>query len=230
MTLSRGIVVFAIAGATLAPPALAAGGTRQPPPQPTPGAEQPALTPEQQADLHYNDGLKLRDRGWDFDRKAKEATSDKKRSKYEAKATKQFEKSIGSFTEAVRLNPQLFKAYSDLGYALRRTGRLEDSLAAYDRALALNGAYSEAIEYRAEAYLGLDRLEEAKQAYIDLFAGDPPRADELMKAMQAWIARRQKDPGKVGAATVSEFADWVGKRLEIAAQTDSLSQLEKRDW
>jgi hypothetical protein len=48
--------------------------------------------------------------------------------------------------------------------------------------------------------------------------------------MQAWIARRQAEPGTVDAATVHEFAAWVDQRLEIAAQTDSLSQLETRDW
>lgn len=228
---SRGIVVFAILSASLTLPALAAGGSRQPPPPPlAQGAEQPALTPEQQADLYYNEGLKWRDKGWKFDRKAAEADNDKKRDKYHEKSIKQFEKAIGSFTEALSLNPGFYQAHSGLGYALRRCGRLEESLAAYDRALALNGAYSEAIEYRAEAYLGLDRLEEAKQAYIDLFAADPPRAGELLQAMQAWIARRQAEPGKVDAATVHEFAAWVDQRLEIAAQTDSLSQLETRDW
>jgi tetratricopeptide (TPR) repeat protein len=113
---------------------------------------------------------------------------------------------------------------------LRRIGRLEDSLAAYDRALALNGIYTEAIEYRAETYLGLDRLEEAKGAYIDLFSGDPARADLLMKAMQEWIVERRETPGTVDAETVNEFASWVDKRLEIAGQTDSLSQLEEKDW
>ena len=230
MTMSRGIVLTAILSASLSLPAMAAGGSRQQPPTPMEQVEAPGRTPEEQADLYYNQGLKSRDKAWKLEEKAAAATNTKKRDRYQRKASKQFEKAIGSFTDAVRLNPGLYQAHSSLGYALRRTGRLEDALAAYDRALALNGAYSEAIEYRAEAYLGLDRLEEAKQAYIDLFAGDPPRADLLMKSMQEWVARRQEDPGTVDAGTVNEFATWVDKRLEIAAQTDGLSRREGRDW
>lgn len=211
-------------------PVMAAGGSRQQPPTPLAQGEQPGRTPEEQADLFYNQGLKSRDKAWKFDRKAAAAGTAKKRARYERKSMKQFEKAIEAFTDAVRLNPDLYQAHGSLGYALRRIGRLQDALAAYDRALALNGTYTEAIEYRAEAYLGLDRVEEAKTAYIDLFAVDPPRADQLMTAMRAWIDRRRKEPGTVGIDTVNEFSAWVDQRLEIAGQTESLSQLESRDW
>lgn len=229
--ISREMVVAAILSALLSTSAMAAGGSRQPQ-QPDPmmqGTETPR-TPEEQAELFYSQGLKARDKAWKLDKKATGATKAKKREKYQRKALKQFENAIDSFTEAVRLNPDFYQAFSSLGYALRRSGRFEEALAAYDRALEQNGAYTEAIEYRAEAYLGLDRVEEAKAAYIDLFASDGPRADLLMKSMQAWIVRRQEDPGELSAEAVGRFATWVRKRLEIAGQTDSLSQLQRRDW
>jgi len=231
--MSREIMLAAFLSAWFclsATPVMAAGGARQQPPTPLAQGEQPGRTPEEQADLFYNQGLKSRDKAWKLDKKAAAATQAKKRDKYHRKAIKQFEKAIEAFTDAVRLNPGLYQAHGSLGYALRRIGRLEDSLAAYDRALVLNGIYTEAIEYRAETYLGLDRLEEAKGAYIDLFSGDPARADLLMKAMQEWIVERRETPGTVDAETVNEFASWVDKRLEIAGQTDSLSQLEEKDW
>ena len=54
-----------------------------------------------------------------------------------------------------------------------------------DRALELAPDYGEAIEYRAEAYLGLDRIDDAKKAYMQLFNLDRALADELMEAMRA---------------------------------------------
>jgi tetratricopeptide (TPR) repeat protein len=39
----------------------------------------------------------------------------------------------------------------------------------YSKALELNPAYPEAIEYRGEAYLGLNKINEAKEAYMALF-------------------------------------------------------------
>ncbi len=231
MTMVKKVVAAALLSALLSAPAMASGGSRQPPP-PDPMMQGTATprSPEEQAELFYHQGLKARDKAWKLDKKATAATKAKKREKYERKAIKQFDNAIDSFTEAVRLNPGFYQAHSSLGYALRRTGRLVESLGAYDRALEQNGDYTEAIEYRAEAYLGLDRLEEAKAAYIDLFASDGPRADLLIEAMQAWLVRRQEDPGEVGAEAVGRFATWVGKRLEIARQTDSLSRLERRDW
>jgi tetratricopeptide (TPR) repeat protein len=227
----REIVVAAVLSALLSTSAMAAGGSRQQqPPDPVMQGTETPRSPEEQAELFYHQGLKARDKAWKLDKKAAGATKAKKREKYQRKALKQFDKAIDSFSEAIRLNPDFYQAYSSLGYALRRSGRFEEALAAYDRALEQNGAYTEAIEYRAEAYLGLDRIEEAKAAYIDLFASDGPRADLLMNAMQAWVVRRQEDPGEVGAEAVGRFATWVRKRLEIAGQTDSLSQLERRDW
>ena len=74
---------------------------------------------------------------------------------------------------AIANNPQLHEAYSSLGYALRKTGRFDESIEAYNRALQLNPSYSEAIEYRAEAYLALGRLDEVKAAYMELFRNGP---------------------------------------------------------
>jgi tetratricopeptide (TPR) repeat protein len=202
-------------------PALAAGGSRQPPPTPSEPGSVSTLSPEEQANLHYNDGLKARDKAWELEKKAEDADEPKQRDKYNRKAQKQFEKAIDSFTDAVRLQPDFYQAHSDLGYALRRTGRYQEALAAYDRALAVNGAYTEAIEYRAEAYLKLDRLEEAKGAYIVLAGSDRPRADILIAAMNKWVGLRRDDPGPVGAEEVERFAAWVRLQEETAGKRTS---------
>ena len=53
------------------------------------------------------------------------------------------------------------EAFSSLGYARRKLGMYEGALSAYDTALSLVPNYAEAVEYRAEAYLALNRIPEA---------------------------------------------------------------------
>jgi tetratricopeptide (TPR) repeat protein len=209
----------------------ASGGSRQPPSNTTiPDMPNRTQTPEEQAILQYNDGLKMRDKAWRYEEKAKQASSDKKRAKYEKKARKQYNRAIDAFTTAATLNPRFHQAFGSLGYSLRKVGRLTDALAAYDNALVIEPVYSEAIEYRGEAYLGLDRIDEAKEAYMRLFALDQPQADMLMAAMQHWIESRRQDPAGMTSDEVESFSKWIRNRLEIAGQTDSLSQLRERDW
>ena len=72
---------------------------------------------------------------------------------------------------------------------------------AYDKALSLRPSYPEAIEYRGEAYLALNRVDDAKQAYLDLFAGNRKLADQLLVAMKSWVAeKRSASGGDVGRA------------------------------
>ena len=187
-------------------------------------------TPEEIAESRYNSGLKRRDKAWKYEAKAAQISSGKKRDKLMGKAQKQYGKAIKNFRGAIEKNPVHYQAHSSLGYALRRTGQYEDALEAYDRALGLAPSYAEAIEYRAEAYLGLDRLEDAKGAYIRLFALERTRADELMRAMETWIEQKQGDPSGLAPETLQEFSTWVQERREIARQTAGLSDGESSRW
>ena len=95
--------------------------------------------------------------------------------------------------------------------------------AAYEQALALNPTYSEAIEYRAEAYLALNRLDDAKASYLTLLANARPHAAVLLQSMQQWLAERRKQPAGVAAADLDAFARWVDERAAVASQTASLA-------
>ena len=174
-------------------------------------------------------GIRLREKAWELAEKAAAASGDE-REKLETKIEKTYRKAIREYENAVELDPRHYRAYSDLGYALRKVGDWEAALAAYDRALGMVPNYAEAIEYRAEAYLGLGRLEDAKAAYLQLFAGDRDRADTLMEAMKAWVERHREDPAGHDPAAVEAFADWVSQRAHLADQTASLSELEARRW
>jgi tetratricopeptide (TPR) repeat protein len=206
--------------------ALADGGAPSPS---TSSIPMPELTPEQRADQHYNRGIKLREKAWELEEKAAAASAGE-RAKLEGKIEKTYRKAAREYESAVELDRNHYRAHSDLGYALRKLGDYDAALAAYGQALEMVPNYAEAIEYRAEAYLGLGRLEDAKEAYLQLFAGDRERADMLMEAMQQWVEHHRQDPGGHDPATVESFAEWVSQRAGLADQTASLSELRERRW
>jgi len=217
------LVVIAM---TVAAPVLAAGGGSVGGSAPT----QPRVkrTPEQSAVRHYDSGLKRRD-------KAEKYLSDaaglegKARTKREKKAAKQFEKAAKAFEKAIGYRADFYQAHSSLGYAYRKLGRYEESLAAYDRSLSLNPNYAQAIEYRAEAYLGLNRVEAAQDAYMELFRQQRDLADQLMVAMNQWVGARRDDPGELAADRIEAFATWVAQRAELAGQSQPVGAVSS-DW
>jgi len=80
----------------------------------------------------------------------------------EAWDAKNWDGVVTSMRKVVARRPWHDKAWTRLGYALRKLKRYNESLEAYSRALALNPTQREAIEYLGEAYLELDRLSDAK--------------------------------------------------------------------
>jgi tetratricopeptide (TPR) repeat protein len=202
-----------IAAFAIAVPGLeAAGGSSAP----------PSTNPVDAAAAAYERGLKARDKAWELE-KAMEAADPSDRERLAFRVDKQFEKAARAFKSATEDNPKMYQAFSSLGYSLRKSGDYDGSLAAYNEALEINPGYVEAIEYRAEAYLGLDRLDEAKNAYLQLFREDRERADELMTAMQSWVEDRKDSPGSLDASAVQEFTSWVEERAEVAGNTARLS-------
>ena len=219
-------LILAAAVAIPAAAPLAAAGSK-PAPTPPPSAEK---SPQEMADEAYNQGLELRDKAWALEAKAEAAGSEAERRKLLAKAGKQHEKSIPLFLNATERAPLFHQAFSSLGYAYRKTGDFEAALEAYDRALELAPDYGEAIEYRAEAYLGLDRVDDAKKAYMKLFNLDRALADELMGAMERWVETRRAEPGGVASETIDELAAWLAERSELAEQTARLTAAAERSW
>lgn len=200
-----------------APAALAAGGSSAPPP-PAEGAD----SPEEMANELYNEGLAARDKAWELERQAK-TLPEGKRGQLETQAQELFAKAAEKFEAAVDKNPDMHQAFSSLGYALRRQGKHAQALKAYNKALDIEPTYAEAIEYRGQAYLGLNRLEDAKEAYMTLFKSDREKADELFQAMEAWVEERKMDPQGADPADVKAFAEWMERRAEVASQTAQLA-------
>lgn len=216
------LILFAIVPAS----AFASGSSGMSVPQ----SRAPQLTKEQQAVGYYNDGLSNRDKADKLEAEAKAATDPEKQKKLLEKSRSQHETSIKRFASATQNDPNLFQAWSSMGYAYRKTGNYEKSLEAYDKALNLNGGYTPAIEYRAEAYLGLGRLDDVKSAYIMLFNADRPRADELAAAIERWLGEKKANPAGVDPEKLQDFEKWATQRKQIASQTSSVTVPKGERW
>ena len=195
-----------------------------------PRAQVPTPSPEQEAVEYYNDGISARDKAAAYEKEAAAETDPKKREKLEGKAKDKHESSIKKFVNATRKDPKLYQAWGSLGYAYRKVGNFKDSLDAYAKALELQPAYTPAIEYRAEAYLGLGRLDDVKSAYMTLFNADRPRANELAAAIEKWLEKTKTVPGDVDPAKRDEFATWASERKQLASQTSSATSPNKLRW
>lgn len=175
------------------------------------------LTPEQKAAVSYQAGLKHRDRAMNLEVKAATETRDKKLAKLNKKIQKEYLKATDDFEKSIEHHSGYFEVHSSLGFALRKVGRFDESLAAYNTSLSINPEYGNAIEYRGEAYLGLNRIAEAKDAYMKLFNLDPALAEQLLTAMNEWVESRRVDPKGLDTTEVEQFATWVQQRTELAS-------------
>ncbi len=155
----------------------------------------------------YNEGLKQSDKG---DQAAADGNADA--------AKKAWRQAADKLSQAVAKDPALHPAWSQLGYVRRRLGDLAGSLAAYDKALELSPGYGPATEYRAQTWLAMGKLEDAKAAYLELYESDKELAGKLEGAMARFVVERNKDPAGLEPAAVTEFTTWLARRRRIARQ------------
>jgi tetratricopeptide (TPR) repeat protein len=188
-----------------------------------PPSMQQQRSPHDQAVDYFNNAERRIDGLTKTHDEMKASTDPQKAAKLQARIAKGLENAAADLERAVKNDPQLFQAYSELGFTLRKMGKFPESLAAYDKALAIQSDYTPALEYRAEAYLGLNRIDEARKTYTDLFSADRPRADALLIAMKSFVAARRADAAGLDAAQLDTFAKWVEQREIIHGQTVALT-------
>jgi tetratricopeptide (TPR) repeat protein len=180
----------------------------------------PSMTPEERAIAAYKSGDEHRIKGTKFeDEAAMKKGADIEKTL--AKAKSEYQKSLKDFTSAAKFNPQLAPAYNGMGFAYRKTGDYAKALEMYDQAIELAKPkfFSEAVEYRGEAYLALNRIDDARKAYLELFAADRTQADGLMEAMKKWVAAHKTDPAGVSPDAVTGLEKWLDERDGLAKQT-----------
>jgi len=211
-------LIFAAMGSCAA---FAAGGGGAPSGGGSFDMPQRQMTPEEQAKAAYNQGVRAVKAADKLAKAADEATDEKKKTKALDKAKRQYDNARGYFASALQRKVDMYEAWNYVGYTSRKLGDYDKALQAYDEALRLNPSYGEAIEYRGEAYLGLNRIDDAKNAYMQLFQSSRPLADQLMAAMQKWVTDRRAAGN--AAPEVDALAQWIDERSSIARQTASLA-------
>ena len=189
--------------AVMAAPALAAGTTKK-------KVEEPAMSAADEAKQEFNRGIAMRDEAWKLEEKLAGAEG-ADRAKLEKRIARAYKQAADHQQAAVAKNPEFHEAYGSLGYALRKQGDYAAALEAYDKALSLEPTYAEALEYRGEAYLGLDRPEDAKKDYAVLVGRDRSRAAQLLHSMKAWVAAKRSDGS--ADASVASLDGWVDDEM-----------------
>jgi tetratricopeptide (TPR) repeat protein len=180
--------------------------------RPAPRSVPPPPISELQAIDAYNIGYAAILRADHSQALAEASTDVKEKTEAERAARDSYKESLSHFEAAVRLDASMHEAYTYLGYANRKLGNYDKSLAAYQQALKIFPDYPHAIEYQGQAFLGLNRLDEARFNYLRLYALNKGQAAKLLAAMRAWVAAHQNS--SIEGVNVSGFSEWVAQRSQ----------------
>jgi hypothetical protein len=190
-----------------------------------PGGDMPSTTstekPDAAAKKAFKAGLKSMSRAHELEEAAAKATSPSKKADELDKVGDAYNRALDQFTEALSNKGDMVEAWNYVGYIHLRFGAFGESVDDYNHALALKSDLLDAVEGRGEAYMGVDRLEEAQAAYMDLFNHDRPLADRLMVVMQKWLESHRVAANGMRASAIDAFDKWLQEHQGIAKQTAS---------
>jgi tetratricopeptide (TPR) repeat protein len=178
--------------------------------------------PDASAKKAFDAGLKSLRKAKEYEEAAATAPNPDKKARALEKLGDAYGKALDQFTEVLRNKGDMYDAWNNVGYVHLRLGAYAESVDDYNHALTLKPDLLDAIEHRGEAYLGIDRLDDAKSAYMDLFSHARPLADQLMLAMQQWLTDHRANANGMRVADVDAFDKWLQERDGIAKQTASL--------
>ena len=185
----------------------------------TPSTEKPDAA----AKKAYNAGIKSLNKAREYEEAAAKATNPDKKGAAIDKLGDAYGKALDQFTEALRNKGDMFEAWNQVGYIHLRLGAYGESIDDYNHTLALKPDLLEAVEHRAEAYMAVDRLDDAKSAYMNLFNHARPLADQLMATMQTWLESHRAAANGMRAGDIDSFGKWLQEREGVAKPTASAS-------
>jgi tetratricopeptide (TPR) repeat protein len=149
---------------------------------------------------------------------AKTADPDKK-AIAQQKLDDMYGRALEQFTEVLRNKNDMYDAWAKIGFIHLHFGAYRESIDDFNHALALKPDLQDAIEQRGEAFMGVDHLDEAKAAYMDLFFHARPLADQMMTTMQGWLQSHRASANGVRATDIDAFDKWLQEREGIAKTT-----------
>ena len=203
------LAVIALLGAVTAVYADGPGGYR-------PKSRGPIPVSEQRATDAYTAGYASILRAEHAENLAAASSNDADRKAALGSAQEAYRQSLPHFTEATRLDSSMHEAYTYLGFANRKLGRYDESLQAYEQALEINPDAVHAIEYQAEALLGLNRIAEVRFNYLRLYALDLRQAAKLLHAMSTWVeANKAKPPAGIDMPELAAWVDGQARSLQV---------------
>jgi len=179
------------------------------------------VKPDKEAAKAYAAGNKTMAKARELQEVIAHTTDPEKKARASEKLDDTYDKALLQYTEVIRNKDDMYDPWNQIGFIHLHYGAFRESIDDYNHALALKPDLPEAIAHRGAAYLGVDRLEEAKAAYMDLFFHDRPLADQLMVSMQAWLQTHQASPNGVRVADIEAFGKWLQERDGIAKSAAS---------
>ena len=211
---SHWLAVIALLGAVTAAFADGPGGYR-------PKSRGPVPVSEQRAIDAYTAGYASILRAEHAENLAAASSNEADRSAARRDAQEAYRLSLPHFTEAARLDSSMHEAYTYLGFANRKLGRYDEALRAYGEALKINPDAVHAIEYQAEALLGLNRIAEVRFNYLRLYALDQQQAAKLLAAMRLWVeVNRSKPPAGIDVPELAAWLDSQAASLQVEAKSN----------
>lgn len=179
----------------------------------------PEVKPEKAAAKAYAAANKSMAKAKEFEDIIAKSTDPDKKAKAQEKLEDTYGRALEQFTEVLRNKGDMYDPWSKIGFIHLHFGAYREAIDDYNHALALKPGLQEAIEHRGEAFMGIDHLEDAKAAYMDLFFHDRPLADQMMLSMQAWLQSHRAAANGVRATDIDAFDKWLQEREGIAKTT-----------
>jgi len=227
----------ALATAVLAGHALLASGQMMPggggmggmggrPGMNPPGDELPSTPPVDKPDASarkaFNAAMKSMAKAREYETAAANASNPDKKAKELDKMEDAYNRALDQFTEALSNNGDMVEAWNNVGYIHLKLGAYAEAVDDYNHTLALKADLPDAILHRAEALVAVDRIDDAKAAYMDLFNHDRPLADELLATMRQWVTDHRANLNGMRTQDVDAFDQWVQERARVTAAGSAL--------
>lgn len=187
------------------------------------GAEEPSMASIpgdanviQQATMSYGAGQRALKKSAKLSEKS-EAASGTDREKFQLKAHEQLEKAAAEFSQAIRNNPKMHKAYVALGDTLVELDQFQDAVGVYSQAIEMEPADWQTVLSRGQAMVASNNMQGAVNSYQQLQKSDTAKAAELLGTIKGWVEYQQANPSDIPAEAVQQVESWVGQQEGAAS-------------